>query len=325
MITRNNDTIDVFRILAAFGVVLIHIQGTVPEIKYLDKNALMLCVPFFYTASLLFFVSNLNATKSFGDTAVKSLYRILIPYLSWTFIYASLLVLKSMLTHTSPNVVFWKAFFYGGSAMHLYFLPMLVVLQAIALGLFYVFKTNIHRKTTGVLLILGAILYLIIGNQFNCFGITKPLDIVVYTCFAFWAASRIRTTQLNWTYMLSGCVLLFITWVARWYNDQFILLNYMKLLPTGGIGMVLIAMGYPYLMVPKSFLTISTLSFGIYLSHVVFLEAFEFGLARIKTEPIVVDIPIKIAIGVAIFSCAALFTLLARKIKVTRTLLLGEK
>jgi len=322
---EKNYSIDLIRIVAALGVIIIHVQGTVPEVIYLDKNAGMLCVPFFFAVSVSLFLSNLSANTSFKDIANKSWQRIIIPYLSWTAIYILLLVGKSLITHTHSKIVLWQAVFYGGSAMHLYFLPMLLALQVIALGIVYLLKPIYHSRITGLALTIAVILYLFIGSVFKTFGIISPIHIVCYVGFAFWAASRIKSTQLNIMHISIGCLLLMIASLASWYDEQFIFLSYAKLMPLGGIGLAIICMGIRFIHMPKWLVILSSLSYGIYLCHVVFLEAFEFILEKIVSREICIDIPTKLLIVCSIFIFSALFTVCARRISIARKLLLGEK
>lgn len=326
MIIKTNETIDFVRILAAFGVIWIHVQGTVPEIKYLDYTAGMLCVPFFFAVSLTFFISNFKPTESFKDIVCKSWKRIVIPYITWTIIYIGLLLVKSIITHSSSNIIIWKAFLYGESAMHLYYLPMLLVLQAIALGIIYLSRSFIiNKKDIGAIILICITIYLFIGKQYNCFGVIRPAHIIVYGIFAFWAALRIRCVENNRYYLFSGIFLLVLASVSSFYEDSFLVFRYIKLLPLGGVALALICMGFPHITLPKWFFAIASLSYGIYLSHVIFLEAFEFIFEKINIDEFVIDIPIKFMIVLGIFICAAIFTHIARKITITRKLLLGEK
>lgn len=322
---EKNYSIDLLRIFAALGVIIIHVQGTVPEVIYLDKNAGMLCVPFFFAVSLSLFISNLNINTSFKEVVNKSWKRIIIPYLVWTAIYVTLLIGKSLITHGPSKIVLWQAFFYGGSAMHLYFLSMLLALQVIVLGIVYLVQPKYNRRVTGLLLLVGVFMYLFIGNVFNVFGIVSIEHITCYVIFAFWAASRMKNTYINIIWLCVGFFLLIIAFLSNWYEEQFVILNYVKALPLGGISLMLICMGLPFNKMPKWLLILSSLTYGIYLCHVVFLEAFEFAFEKIKPTGFVIDIPSKLVIVIMIFICSAVFVLLSRKIPIARQLLLGEK
>ena len=96
------------------------------------------------------------------------------------------------------------------------------------------------------------------------------------------------------------------------------------MLPIGGLGLLLITLSLPSLVVPKWLATLTATTYGIYLSHILFLEAPEFLLEK-KHYALQYNLPVKLLATTLIFAISVVFTLVARRIPLSRALLLGEK
>ncbi|RYD91901.1 MAG: hypothetical protein EOP54_21675 [Sphingobacteriales bacterium] len=94
-------------------------------------------------------------------------------------------------------------------------------------------------------------------------------------------------------------------------------------MPIPGLGLVLVAIGLPQIKLSRFFTRLSRTSFGIYLSHVVFLEAILFVLNRVFPGRIEQNFLANLAITVAVFLMAAIFTVITAKIPILRRVLLG--
>ena len=128
-------------------------------------------MPCFYTVSLVYFVAGLAKAKpTLREVFPKTWHRLVLPYLAWTAIYTGLQVAKTVLLHGSHEFSWWCILLYGGGAVQLYFLPILLLLQCLALALYLLFRVGPTQWTTGGLL-LGGLAYLSWGIYYHCFGI----------------------------------------------------------------------------------------------------------------------------------------------------------
>ena len=92
----------------------------------------------FYAVSLVYFVAGLAKGKAdLRSVFGRSWHRLVIPYLVWTAIHTGLLVAKTLLTRSSQEFRCYYIILYFESAVHLYFLPVLLLLQSLALHLLF--------------------------------------------------------------------------------------------------------------------------------------------------------------------------------------------
>jgi surface polysaccharide O-acyltransferase-like enzyme len=133
--------IDLFRGLAAFAVVMIHAGG---EIVYSESGTLtpdlwvriftqacQFAVPFFLATSFYFVVGKLLKSPeqfSWKDFLRSRVTRLLVPYFLWSFIYLAFRAVKAIQTPDGLDQLLQDPIFlifFGGSGIHLYFLPLL--------------------------------------------------------------------------------------------------------------------------------------------------------------------------------------------------------
>ena len=69
-----NTTIDLFRLIATFGVITIHVPFSTPAAKIYFNVFWPFCVPFFYMASLTFYFINLENFSSDLSTEYSKLF-----------------------------------------------------------------------------------------------------------------------------------------------------------------------------------------------------------------------------------------------------------
>jgi surface polysaccharide O-acyltransferase-like enzyme len=132
--TRNY-AIDALRIIAILGVILIHVtsrslaQGHYDliglyQIFFFERLA-RFAVPLFFIISGYTLQSRYDKTFDIKKYYTKRASRLLIPYICWSFLYA---VLNG---HLEPNMTFFKKLVQGGTAIHLYFIPVLFIMYAL--------------------------------------------------------------------------------------------------------------------------------------------------------------------------------------------------
>jgi surface polysaccharide O-acyltransferase-like enzyme len=305
-------------------VVTIHVQFNTLVGKIFQDSFSLLCVPFFYITSLTYFVNELKEA-SVGKLLTKSWKRIALPYLVWSLVYVILLTVKSLITGGGNEFVSWRVLLYGESAVHLYFLPELIAMQLMTLGFFLLYNSNRRRLSLGLFLLSCSIGYYALGYKYNCFGVIKPLHIITYLVSALLLASKITKTRKSWSYIAFGLLLVSLTFVSKYLIFDSRILEFIKNYPIGGIGLMLLALGFPLSKMPNWLSHLSSLTFGIYLSHIVVLEALEFFFDKILLVNVFYTFEVKLLATVIIFMLASLFTLFIRKVPLLSQTLLGEK
>ena len=282
-ISKRNITVDIAKIIAAFGVIAIHVPSDNPSAGYINTFFWPLCVPFFYVISLTYFVAALNKNITLSAVLTKTWYRIILPYLAWTAVYVFLLAVKSHLAGAHHSFTWWRIIFYGQSAVQLYYLPELVILQAFALSIYLLWSGDGKKKLIGLVILLFATGYIVWGHVYNAFGILPVPSIFVYIIISFLISSKIRNLTLNYKYLLIGIFLVAIVVGANFLKMQCHFLSDFTQLPIGGIGMMLLTFGLPKYKMQAWAMVLCSTSYGIYLGHVLFLEGFELTIK--KTAP----------------------------------------
>ncbi|HYW21503.1 MAG TPA: acyltransferase [Nodularia sp. (in: cyanobacteria)] len=123
--------IDLARIISTYGIVLIHSGGYAAS----DNLAIKLqaffrfALPFFIAASFYLLFNKKKEYKLFK--LISSRWnRLVIPYLVWSLIYLIVRVIKALIISNNPDLLTlfqdpFSLIFFGSSALHLYFLPLL--------------------------------------------------------------------------------------------------------------------------------------------------------------------------------------------------------
>jgi surface polysaccharide O-acyltransferase-like enzyme len=320
---KRNYSIDITRIIATFGVIAIHVSSDTEAAAMIGNFFSPLCVPFFYTASLTFFISGLNAV-SIKQVLSRIWLRLAVPFLIWTLIYATLLTTKSILTHTHNSIVFWRVFLFGESSVQLYFVPQLIILQSLSFAIFLLFSPTKKKVIISLLIITSAAIYLTFGYNNQAFGITNPISIILYVASAFSLAKLSIKKNNSFIYTLFGLLLVIAAVLLPTINIDPDYIMFSRI-PIGGIGLVLIAFSVKQTKLSDLLIMLTTATFGIYLSHILFLEGFEFILAKVWKGKFTYDLPVKIFVVSLIFMLSTTCTLILKKTRTTKQLLLGEK
>lgn len=324
--SKRNSTIDLVRVVAAFGVVAIHVASSTPAAEGIGKFFLPLCVPFFYVVSLTYFFYSLSSA-SLSKTTVKIWWRILVPYLAWTIIYIGLLATKNILTGGHKTFAFWRVLFYGESAVQLYFMPELIIMQMLMFTIYLLINVTGKNMLAALLLGLGTIYYLQTGYSNNCFGVTKPVSIISYILSAFWISSILKKSKTSsiYGYVIIGCMLVTVSLAWQFSSTLMNVFPVVALMPIGGVGLILISINAPIQKLPKWVSILTTTTLGIYLTHVLFLEAFEYMAPKLWKAGAYYNVPFKLGVVTIIFIFSASFTILLQRNHLTRMLFLGYR
>jgi surface polysaccharide O-acyltransferase-like enzyme len=321
--SSRNSTIDLIRTVACFGVIVIHVHSSTAAAESLGLFFLNFCVPFFFATALAYFANGLKPTVDVKATVLKTFKRIGIPFLAWSFIYAGLLFAKSTLSGKAYSIDLVRVFLYGESAEHMYYLPELLAMQLLLLGIYLLIKRI--KVVAGLLLISGSLLYLAWGYWHQYFGVTPAKCVLVYMLAGFLIAGIIKDSTKKLPLLLIGVVLFAMPLLVSSLhaNTNPLLNEYLFSLPLSGIGLLLIALNLPNTSIPNWAKGITSATYGIYLSHVMFLEAFEFATEKMHLA-INYTLTYKLLIAAIIFVICVLFITVVRKIPKLRPLLLGE-
>ncbi len=321
--SARNSTIDLVRTIACFGVVAIHVHSTTAAAQNLGLFFLNFCVPFFFATALTYFVNGLSPAVDVNATVVKTLKRIGIPFLTWSLIYTSLLLVKNTLSGKPYSLDIVRIFLYGESAEHMYYLPELLAMQLLVLGIYLLLKQI--KPLAGVLLIAVPVAYLAWGHWHQYFGTTPTKCVITYLAASFLIAPLIKSRTKHWSLLLVGAALFALPLLVFGFGlmGNSFLNEYIFSLPLSGIGLLLIALNLPAITVPSWSKAITSATYGIYLSHVMFLEAFEFAFEKMH-QSINYTLANKLLISLIIFIGCILFIMVVRRISFLRPLVLGE-
>lgn len=320
---ERNTTVDYARIFAAFGVIAIHVHFSTPAAEAINKIFWPICVSFFFAVSVTYFVAGLK--KNAIDKTLRRIFiRIILPYFSWTIIYVGLLAIKNYFVGGHRDFVLWKIIFYGENSLHLYFLPQLVIMQVISLAFFLLLWDRKDNLIRAFALLIIAALFLSIGIHFSIIPSGFLLSSAAYILCAFLLSKRMGTPKISSIISSTGILLVVFAIISFFNGNTYPVFRYPIILPLGGIGVLLITTGVPTTKLSRLLLTLSSITYGIYLSHVLFLELFEFAVNKILHLDIEYTLVTKIGITALIFTLAATFTSIIKKLPFFRQILLGE-
>ena len=191
MIVKRNYLIDIVRVLAIVGVIVVHTVNNI--IRQVNFDILRLPILFSierlfrYAVPLFFIVSGYTLTYRYGKRAFskefyyRRLIRIVIPYIIWSTLYT---IMDGDFQITSVvDKDFIVKILTGSAAIHLYFIPAIVLLNV-----FYPFLLNLAKKITPVVAILftvAEILLLSYDYYITPLPVGGPLRVALLNTFMF--------------------------------------------------------------------------------------------------------------------------------------------
>jgi surface polysaccharide O-acyltransferase-like enzyme len=317
--TRNY-TIDYVRFLSAFGVILIHLAPSTLIAEKMTAYFSITCVPFFLLTSLYLFQSK---TARFDKINFS---RILIPYASWSVIYLIFRTIKHLATNTSLDYDWFAIVFLGGSAVQLYFLPLLLCFLIAASAINTLFTDRDCKISTKVLAVLSIISLVVIsgflkGTSYLGFSNDFFSKILYYIFF-----SQCVLTLLPHLIKIRGLVvfcsvtsIFILAFLGTEHRDFSSLV-----LPLLSTAILTTCLMRPTYTVSKITNSILSTTYGVYLCHHLFIEGIEFSLKKFSINYIPYSIPSKLTLAFIVIILSILFVLFIRKWAVLAFLLLGE-
>ncbi|NJK47671.1 acyltransferase [Candidatus Gracilibacteria bacterium] len=279
-------------------------------------------VPFFLATAFYLTFSKLHESKG-GFSLKERLMRLLVPYLFWSALYVAYKVLKylvqsetdsiSKLFHDPIGIIFL-----GKAAFQLYFLPLLILGTVLAKPVSLLIERKIKLNILILLAILSLILYeliLISGNSFEngaSLAFQSLLNSIALTNLALQNNQLLRIILVLIAWTIRCLPYIFVAAIASHPNVKVALSNYEKsyvytillvllflainsfggnLLPQSlyelsrGYLALLSAIALSnYLPSNRTIANLSLCSFGIYLTHLLFVETFQILEKRLYSE-----------------------------------------
>ncbi len=278
--------LDLTRFFAAMAVIWIH---AATSDALVDSTRLArFAVPFFIATAAFFTVYKPTRNRSWIGFVQSKLVRLYGPFVVWSVVYFALKLLKRFLVPSAPCELGSVWFFVEGTAYHLWFIPFLLIATCVlfALNLWLSEHARWNHAvayllaTTGLLLVLPLHRYPLIDANFTWMLLATPS---LLWGAALGIAARSDSSSLQQRPFLatlavaSFVVLLVMT--ARQSQRNPILEN------GAGLLIMIAALWAPALAVPHWLLALGRCSFGIYLSHLLFIKVLEPVFAKLGTGP----------------------------------------
>jgi len=335
--TAYRPALDILKLLAAFGVICVHFGPQAPFAQNIVSVFLPFRVPFFIAAAFYFLCLFLRRDSSLAEFQ-RRLTAIVVPYLAWTLIYTVLRVVKHLdepARLIALNLELPRFLLVGESAVHMYFVPM------ICAG--FVFSYVLCRATSSwffrpasicLLFLLGAGWHVVIPAAVHAditaavgrWGIWACESLPYLATAMILTAPRVRTAMERRPHLyFSVCAALVLAYIilAR-YGPGLSL----TLLSSWLIANLVLVIG---LNTPLQARTCAAAkpflqsSFGIYLSHYVFIQILVWGEEEFAWQNVAsLNTAWFFAVCAAVFVLSTFFTLAVARLPVISFVLLGR-
>jgi fucose 4-O-acetylase-like acetyltransferase len=322
MRNRRNLSVDALKLVAVFGVIIIGLAPSTEAAEALTRFFFGFAVPFFLLISLHFFIGRVNELPSTCLLGHLRFDRILVPYAVWSVVYASMRWVKYKIDGQSPSFDPIHIALFGGAGSHLYFLPLLLLFQTATLGVLLLRRENKDRFI-GTAIIVGALIFGYIGDSGDYSGFEDGLaGAAIYVALAF-VLSGMQATALGCRINLILGILLTALLVLVAAGRPPLRLGIFEG-PLFGYGAAALALNFRFRPLAPTARWLLTCSYGVYLTHFAFVEAFKFLATRLGYNFTPYTIPSKIIIGAFLFFCCIVSVRLIRSYTLTAYLCFGE-
>lgn len=324
--------VDAARLVAAFGVIVIHCAPGTRGAAVVAEFFLNACVPFFLLTALFFFARESATPGGAGGAWLRRARRLAGPYLVWTAIYWAAHAAKLIVARRPVGELFTRDFavdalLLGGSAVHLYFVPLLLL----ALGWAWLLQRALEKWPAlagpGVLAVVSvaALALLAPGVTVASTGSLAgrvagrvadwTLWVVPYAIVATWlargplAAGGPKGRSAGGWWLLAAAVV-DVAVISRqvpyaWRLEGF-------LVAVGGlIGCARLQVGW---LERPAVRGLAACAFGVFLAHHFFLESFEWLDARLGWQVKPYGAAAMLGVSAAVFAVSLGFCLVARRI-----------
>ena len=315
-------TLDLAKFIAAFGVIIIHVSPGDEFAKQFTRIFTITCVPFFLIASTFLTLRRPNCSLK----TVKY-ERLIIPYISWSFIYLILRFVKYKIIGSMDTETFdWKyIIFFGGASTGLYFLPMLLVYQLVAISLRETCAPASNKEPTispfPLIVLIGVFIVGSIVHKHGYLGFKNLFcNAVLYTIAASALVRLSQEIKMSRNTLAMALVLAPVCVLFAYQRSQF---SASASLIT--VSIIVFVCLHPSKFRPgKKLQSIVSTSFGIYLTHQLFDRFLEALLPKLNIGVPSFTLIEKLLVSSFILSASILTVLLIRKSSILGYILLGE-
>jgi surface polysaccharide O-acyltransferase-like enzyme len=315
-----NYTIDYIRFFSAFGVILVHLAPSSLIAEKMTGYFSIISVPFFLLTSLYLFQS-----KSARFDKINFL-RILIPYVSWSTIYLISRTIKHLATNTSLDYDWFAIVFLGGSAVQLYFLPLLLCFLIAASSINTLFTDRDCKISTKLLAIFSIISLIVVSNFLkgtSYLGFSNDFfSMTLYYIFFSQCVLTLLPHLIKIRDLVIFCsvtsifILVFLGAENRGFSSL--------VLPLLSTAILIACLMRPTYKVSKITNSVLSTTYGIYLCHHLFIESIEFSLKKFSINYMPYSIQSKLTLAFIVIILSILFVLFIRRWAILSFLLLGE-
>ncbi len=320
-----NLLVDALRLLFAFGVAAIHLAPNTPAAEKVGLSFLLFAVPFYLTVGLYFFIGKIAGGPGVPRWRELHFERLWLPYTAWTILYVGLHVGKDLAVHRPTSLPLLGTAFYGGAAVQLYFLPLLWLFEVWAWSAILLCRAP-ERRLLAAMLLGGSAVFAVGGMACRALGFEQVfLSGALYLVGAFLLWVMRGSEVFRRISALVGLILAAALLGLVIGGDPHGLLRFGRG-PLAGYAAASLALGFPVdVPVGRWLGFLLGCSYGIYLAHFVFVEAFEFLAGREGWPIKPYDVPEKLSVALVVcVACVALIAL-ARTSRLARAWLLGER
>lgn len=181
-----NGSLDISRLLAAFGIVLFHAKAPGGAIGYSG-------LPFFLMV-LVVLALPISSIRDFATFFHDRSRRLLHPWLIWSAVYGTLKLTEVMLTSKTLQSEFTLAMLLTGPALHLWFLPFAFVISLTLPAIAGFWHRSGRAGHIGITIFCLAIFFVSLGWQQ---GQSLPIPLAQY-CYVLPAVGLGLAIGLNW-------------------------------------------------------------------------------------------------------------------------------
>ena len=322
-ISDRQHSIEFFKLVAIFGVIFLHLAPNTASAERLMSIFQLLAVPYFYAISLYFFAEKLAYMPTYKFSALK-LDRLYIPYICWSLVYVLMRLVKAKIASAPFDLDLASIFLFGGAAVHLYFIPMLLFFQSWLIFVFFVLKPR-RISFWPVVISLASIAYLYYGIMVQRWTIGTILPQASLYVISGYLLYLMKSSELG-LLVRRTIGLLFLPFlltiaIAPDTVKPLAPLSY----PIAGLLLSAFALSIGRQIHSRFILIVASASYGIYLSHFAFIEVIEFLADSMGFVLAPYSVLGNLLVGSVVAFFSVLFVTIVRKSKFLSFCLLGER
>ena len=277
------------RFIAAFGIVIFH---TFSAEKWFLRGVGYAGLPIFlmiFSALLVYQKQDLPLK----EYAYKRMRRLLIPWVSWSVIFAIIILSKHYLFHHETQRIFSPSYFLTGTSIHLWYLPYAFTASILIYGAKYLYKYQERHAPFFIIIgFIASLAFLFLASYvLATFRLPTPLPqwiygtpaIVLGVTFGLIMGIDSYRQKILLTLLLNALIAGFFILLFMKKNTG-VVLSYSVAIPL--VCFVFLWRGKAD---PISF-ELGSLTYGIYLIHPLFISVFHLAFRNMNSLLIVISV-----------------------------------